>query len=132
MEPFDPTAWSASLLGLFGIAVAIGALRQPGLWRQMVDEIDASPALQLISGFCELAVGAAIYLLNPWAEGDLLAMVMKGLGGLMMAEALAVMALSDLYFHFWLKNLAALHRFWPLATMAASVPLAAAGLLRLA
>lgn len=132
MESFDPTAWSASLLGLFGVAVAVGALRQPGLWRQMVDEIDRSPALQLISGFCELAIGAAIYLMNPWAEGDLLAMIMKGLGGLMMAEALAVMALSDLYFHVWLKNLAALHRLWPLVTLVASLALAAAGLLRLA
>ncbi|QYJ07836.1 hypothetical protein [Qipengyuania flava] len=132
MDPFDPTAWSASLLGLFGIAVAIGALRRPGLWRQMVDEIDASPALQLLCGFCELAIGAAVYLMNPWASGDVLAMIMKALGGLMMAEALVVMALSDLYFHVWLKNLAASHRLWPIVTMAASLALAGAGLARLA
>ncbi|AXK41771.1 hypothetical protein [Erythrobacter aureus] len=132
MDAFDPTAWSAALLGLFCIAVAIGALRQPGLWRQMVDEIDGSPALQLISGFCELSVGAAIFLLNPWIQGDLLAMIVKTIGGLMMAEALVVMAMSDIYFHFWLKNLAALHRLWPLFTLMAGLALATAGMIRLA
>ena len=105
---FDPVGWSATLLGLFAIAVAIGALRTPGKWAQMVEEIEQSPALQLLSGFAELFVGAAIYLLNPWDSTDLLAMIMKGLGGLMMAEALAVMAISDLYFQTWLKNLAAM------------------------
>lgn len=129
-EAIDPIGWSATLLGLFAIAVAIGALRQPGHFRRMVDEIDKSAALQLMSGFGELAVGAAIYLLNPWDPGDLLAMVMKAIGGLMMAEALVVMALSDIYFHLWLKNLAALHRSWPIATLLAGLVLAGAGMMR--
>ena len=127
---FDPTAWSATLLGLFGLAVAIGALRQPGTWGKMIEEIEASPALQLLCGFIELFVGAAIYLLNPWDAGDLLSTVMKALGGLMMAEALVVMAISDLYFQLWLKNLAAMRRGWPLATLGVSVVLAGAGMLR--
>ena len=100
--------------------------------RPLVDEIDGSPALQLISGFCELSVGAAIFLLNPWIQGDLLAMIVKTIGGLMMAEALVVMAMSDIYFHFWLKNLAALHRLWPLFTLMAGLALAVAGMMRLA
>lgn len=129
---FDPAAWSATLLGLFGVSVAIGALRQPGTWRQMIDEIDQSPALQLLCGFVELFVGAAVYLINPWQSGDLLAMAMKAAGGLMMAEALVVMAISDIYFQLWLKNLAALKRGWPLTTLAAGLFLAVAGMIRLA
>lgn len=127
---FDPTAWSATLLGAFAIAVAIGALRQPGIWGKMVNEIEASPALQLLCGFAELFVGAAIYLLNPWDSADLLAMIMKGLGGLMMAEALTVMAISDLYFQTWLKNLAAMRRGWPIVTLIAGTVLTCVGMWR--
>ena len=58
--------------------------------------------------------------------------IVKTIGGLMMAEALVVMAMSDIYFHFWLKNLAALHRLWPLFTLMAGLALAIAGMIRLA
>lgn len=127
---FDAVAWSATLLGAFAIAVAIGALRQPGMWGKMVDEIEGSPALQLLCGFVELFVGAAIYLFNPWDSADLLSTVLKGIGGLMMLEALVVMAIPDLYFQLWLKNLAAMRRGWPIVTLVAGLFLAVAGTLR--
>ena len=126
----DPVAWSATLLGAFAIAVAIGALRTPGKWAKLVTEIEESPALQLLCGFAELFVGAAIYLINPWDPADILSMVMKGLGGLMMLEALVVMAISDLYFQTWLKNLAAMRRGWPLVTLVVGWALAGAGMMR--
>lgn len=128
--PIDLVAWTATLLGLFSVTVAIGALRQPGQFAKMVEEIANSPALQLLSGFVELFVGALIYLVNPWQAADLLAMVMKTLGGLMMVEALAVMAISDLYFQTWLKNLAAMRRGWPIATLFLGAVLAIAGMMR--
>lgn len=127
---FDPTGWTAALLGLFGLFAAIGALRQPGTWRTMIEEIDKSPALQLISGLLELFLGAAIYLVNPWDSMDILACTMKTIGGLMMFEALAVMGFSDLYFHFWLKNLAAMHRGWAIVTLVLAAVLAVAGFAR--
>jgi uncharacterized protein YjeT (DUF2065 family) len=130
MVDVDTVGWSAALLGLFGVFAAVGALRQPGAWQRMIAEIESSPALQLISGFMELFVGAAIYLLNPWVEADLLSMVMKTLGGLMMAEALFVMGFSDLYFQMWLKNLAAVHRGWAVMTLLLGAALAVAGMLR--
>jgi len=131
LEPFDATGWSATLLGLFSVFAAIGALRKPGTWQSLVSEIEKSPALQMISGFMELFVGAAIYLLNPWAGGgDLLATVMKAAGGLMMLEALMVMGFSDIYFHMWLKNLSAVHRGWALVTLLVGTVLALAGMAR--
>ena len=130
-ETLDVTGWTATLLGLFALAAAIGALRQPGTWQTLITEIDKSPALQMVCGFMELFVGAAIYLLNPWTgEMDLLATIMKATGGLMMAEALMVMAFSDIYFQMWLKNLAAVHRGWALATLVIGAALAVAGMLR--
>ena len=131
IEPFDATGWTATLLGLFSLFAALGALRRPGTWQQLIQEIERSPALQIISGFIELFVGAAIYLLNPWmGAADLLATVMKALGGLMMLEALMVAGFSDIYFHVWLRNLAAVHRGWALVTMGFGAVLAAAGMLR--
>ncbi|WFL76227.1 hypothetical protein P7228_09470 [Altererythrobacter arenosus] len=129
-DNLDMVAWSATLLGLFAIAVAIGALRSPGKWAKMVEEIEKSPALQLLSGFIELFVGAAVYLLSPWDPADILSIVMKIMGGMMMLEALVVMAISDLYFQTWLKNLAAMRRGWPLVTLVIGVVLAGAGMLR--
>lgn len=127
---FDPTAWSAALLGLFAAFAAIGALRQPGIWRTMINEIDKSPALQLLSGAVELTFGALIYLVNPWDSGDVVTCVMKGIGGLMMIEALAVAGFSDLYFHLWLKNLGAMHRAWAVVTLLAGLTLAVSGFMR--
>jgi uncharacterized protein YjeT (DUF2065 family) len=131
LQAFDATAWSATLLGLFAVFAAIGALRQPGTWQTMIEEIEKSPALQLVSGFMELFVGAAIYLLNPW-EGsiDLLSTIMKATGGLMIIEALVVMGFSDIYFHLWLKNLGAMHRGWAIVTLLIGGGLAVAGMLR--
>jgi uncharacterized protein YjeT (DUF2065 family) len=127
---FDPTAWSAALLGLFAVFAAIGALRQPGIWRTMIEEIEKSPALQLVSGFIELFVGAAIYLMNPWIAADVLTCIMKTLGGLMMIEALVVMGFSDIYFQLWLKNLSAMHRGWAIVTLVIGAALALGGFAR--
>ena len=112
----DLTAWTALLLGLFVLFAAVGALRKPGIWQAMVQEFEKSPALQLTAGMLELITGGVVYLANPWLPADLLACVMKGLGGLMIIEALVVVGFSDAYFHFWLKNLANMHRGWALVT----------------
>jgi uncharacterized protein YjeT (DUF2065 family) len=122
----DLTAWSALLLGLFALMAGIGALRQPGIWMKMVEEISASPTLQLLSGMVEMALGALIYLANPWVPADLLSCVMKAAGGFMVFEALAVTGFCDIYLHAWLKNLGALDRRWAIVTilwgLALSVP----------
>lgn len=131
-DTFDPTGWTAALLGLFAVFAAIGALRQPGNWRTMIDEIDGSPALQVIGGLLELFLGAAIYLVNPWDPVDILSCIMKTVGGLMMFEALAIMAFSDIYFPLWLKNLAAMHRGWALVTLVLGAAMAIAGFARFA
>ncbi|TNE37729.1 MAG: hypothetical protein EP321_03635 [Sphingomonadales bacterium] len=106
-------AWTSLFLGLFLIAAAIGELRRPGLWHRTIEEIDASPALQMVAGLLELALGAFLYIGGRAAGGDdWLAVATMLLGGLMVAEALVVMALSDLYIRFWMRKLGTQTRGW--------------------
>lgn len=126
----DATGWSALALGLFTLAAAFGALRSPGVWQRMIKEVEDSPALQLVSAFMEMSVGVLIYLANPWVPEDILTCVMKAVGGLMVAEALAVIGLSDIYFHFWLRNLAHMHRGWVLVTLLCGLALTGGALVR--
>lgn len=115
-ETFDPTAWSGLVLSLTALFAGIGALRKPGAWRVMLEEVEQSPALQFLCGMLELVIGTVVYLINPWAPADWLACIMKALGGLMMIEALAILGFVDIYSQFWLKNLTHLHRGWAMVT----------------
>lgn len=130
-QSLDPTAWSALLLGLTALFAGIGALRKPGAWRIMLDEVEGSPALQFLCGMLELVVGAVVYLANPWVPADLDACAMKALGGVMMVEALAILGFVDLYTQMWLRNLTFMHRGWALSTMAFGLALSVVGALRL-
>lgn len=127
MTTIDVTAWSALLLGFAALFAGIGALRKPGIWRTMIDEVERSPALQFVCGMMELVIGAVIYLANPWVPADILACLLKALGGLMMIEALAILGFVDIYTQFWLRNLTHMHRGWALSTVALGLALAAAG-----
>jgi len=126
----DPTAWSSLLLGLAAVAAGAGALRKPGVWQTMIGEVEGSPALQFLSGMLELAVGAAVYLANPWLPADLLTCLLKSLGGLMMVEALAILFACDLYSQMWLRSLGNFHRGWAGATTFLGLVLTILGMAR--
>ncbi|AIT80962.1 hypothetical protein [Novosphingobium pentaromativorans] len=105
-------AWTALFLGLFALFAGIGELRQAGHWQKMLEEMGASPALQLIAALLELFLGAAIYIVNPWASADWLSGAMSVLGGLMIIEALVVLAFSDVYMAFWLRRFGPMSKLW--------------------
>ncbi|MGE8142128.1 hypothetical protein ACQKOE_09155 [Novosphingobium sp. NPDC080210] len=128
---FDPTAWAGMLLGLTATFAGIGALRKPGAWRVMLEEVERSPALQFLCGLMELLIGAAVYLANPFLPTDLLACVLKVMGGLMMVEALAILGFVDIYTQFWLRSLTHMHRGWAMSTVLLGIVLLSAGALRL-
>ncbi len=131
-QTFDPTAWAAMLLGLTALFAGIGALRKPGAWRTMIEEVERSPALQFLCGMMELVIGAVVYLANPWLPSDILACVLKAMGGLMMVEALAILGFVDIYTQFWLRSLTHMHRGWALSTVALGLVLTIGGAARLA
>jgi hypothetical protein len=126
----DATGWTALLLGLFILFAAVGALRRPGIWQTMVGEFEKSPALQLIASLIELLTGTAVYLLNPWLPADPATCIMKGLGGLMIIEALVVVGFSDAYFHFWLRNFSFANRGWAVLTLILGAVLVGLGAVR--
>jgi len=121
------TGWSALLLGLYTLFAGIGALRNPAAWRSMIEEVNRSPALQLLCGLLELLVGALVYLANPWVPADTLSCLLKGMGGIMMLEALVLVGFCDIYAQFWLKNLTHMYRGWALFTVALGLALTVAG-----
>jgi uncharacterized protein YjeT (DUF2065 family) len=123
----DYTGWSAVLLGLYTLFAGIGALRNPRAWQTMIEEVNRSPALQLLCGLLELLVGALVYLANPWVPADLLSCVMKAMGGVMMLEALVLVAFCDIYSQFWVKNLTHMYRGWAMLTVALGLALTVAG-----
>ena len=121
------TAWSAMLLGLSALFAGVGALRKPGIWRTMIEEVEKSPSLQFVCGMLELLVGTIIYLANPWLPSDILSCIIKGMGGLMMIEALAILGFCDIYTQFWLRTLSHMHRGWAAATVLFGFGLLVAG-----
>jgi hypothetical protein len=123
----DVTGWSGFLLGLAALAAGTGALRKPGIWRTMVDEVVASPALQFLCGMLELLVGGSVYLANPMSASDVLASALRVMGGFMMAEALVILGFVDIYTQFWLRNLANMQRGWAVFTVLGGLALVLAG-----
>ena len=126
-ELLNAPAWTSLLLGLAASFAGIGALRQPGIWQTMVREITESPSLQFLAGMLELVTGAAVYFVNPWLPEDILACIMKALGGMMMIEALVIIGFCDIYSQLWIKSLSHMHRGWAMFTTLAGVVLIGAG-----
>lgn len=116
-------AWTALFLGLFALFAGVGELRKPGHWQQLIEEIVASPALQLATGLLELFLGAVIYIANPWASPDWLSSALSVVGGLMCIEALAVIAFSDVYMAFWVRRFGPLSRLWCICSIAIGLAL---------
>lgn len=129
--PQIAVAWSALFLGLFSVATALGELRRPGMWRRMMQELEASPAQQIALGLVELALGVFIYAATgPWNSGDWLAVVMKILAAMMVLEALIVCAFADRWIHFWVRRLGSDWRGWAVIALLIGLWLTFAALYR--
>ena len=99
-EPSQISAWIMLFMGLYSLAAAVGELRSPNTWWAMLKDFERSAALRFLTGFVVLALGAAVYLVNPWVPGDWLSIAVSVLGGLMVAEGLLILAAGDRFLHF--------------------------------
>jgi hypothetical protein len=130
-ENADISAWIALFLGLYALAAGIGELRSPNTWSMMLKEFERSPGLRFVTGLAALALGATIYLANPWRPGDWLALTVSALGGVAVAEGLLMLAVGDRLIPFGRALIGRAGRAW--AGLAVLLGLAAilAGLARL-
>ena len=95
----DIPAWVALFLGLYSLAAAVGELRSPNTWWAMLKDLERSPALRFLTGLVTLAVGATIYLVNPWRPDDWLAIAVSVVGGIAVAEGLLILAAGERFLH---------------------------------
>lgn len=111
-EASDVTAWIAFFTGLYLLAAGAGEFRAPGTWDRMVGEFLASTALTVLAGVVCLALGAAIYLVNPWNAADGLSIAVSVIGGVILAEGLALVAAGDRWIGIARKLLANRSMLW--------------------
>jgi hypothetical protein len=111
-QTVDIPAWIALFMGLYSLAAAIGEWRTPGYWVAMLVDFERSAGLRFVGGFFVLALGAAIYMVNPWRPDDWLSILVTVLGGVMALEGAVILAMGDRFLGFarWLIGRAS--RIW--------------------
>ena len=96
----DISAWIAFFVGLYALAAAAGELRSPNTWWTMLKDFERSPAVRFVTGLVTLALGATIYLVNPWRTEDWLSIAVSVVGGIAVAEGLLILAAGERFLHF--------------------------------
>ena len=116
------SAWIALFFGLYLLAAGVGELRSGNGWWAMLKEFERSPGLRFVSGAMAFALGAAIYLVNPWRPDDWLSIAVSVLGGLGIATGLLILASGERYRRLTRARLGRAGRAW--ASLAVLVGLA--------
>lgn len=106
------TAWIALFAGLYALAAGVGEVRSPNTWWMMLKELERSPALRFVTGLVTLAIGATIYLVNPWVPGDWLSVAVSVIGGVAVAEGLLILAAGERFLHLARAVLGRASRAW--------------------
>lgn len=130
-ESQDIAAWIALFMGLYALGAAIGELRVPGSWAAMLEGFEDSEALRFLTGIVVLALGAAIYLVNPWVPGDWLSVVVTVMGAGMALEGVIILAIGKPFLHFASKLIGTVNRGWALLSAGVGIVLVCVALLRL-
>ncbi len=117
------TGWITFFIGLYVLAAGVGEFRRPGFWEQMVRELRASNALQFLTGFILLVLGAVIYLVNPYNPADWLAILITVTGAWIFIEGILIFAFGDWFLKFAGKMMGSGSRVW--AGLSAAVGVAA-------
>lgn len=94
------TGWITFFIGLYALAAGAGEFRRPGFWAQTVREIKASSALQFLTGFFVLVLGAVIYLVNPYNPADWLSILITVMGAWIFIEGFLIFAFGDWFLKF--------------------------------
>lgn len=126
----DIPAWIALFMGLYALGASIGELRSPGSWAAMLDGFENNEALRFLTGIVVLALGAAIYLVNPWNPDDWLSIVVTVMGGGMVLEGVVILGFGRPFLHFASLMLGAVNRTWALLSGVLGLVLVCVAMLR--
>jgi len=111
-EHGDISAWIAFFVGLYALAAGVGELRSPGGWGVMLKEFERTVSMRFMTGLVTLALGAAIYLVNPWRTDDWVAILVSVIGGIAIAEGLLMLAAGERFISFGRAMLGRGGRVW--------------------
>ena len=125
------SAWIALFIGVYSLGAAIGELRSPGFWQGMLRDISGNDALTFLTGIIVLALGAAIYLVNPWRPDDWLSILITLTGGGMAIEGFLFLAFPGPFLAFAGRLMALASRGWAFASALFGIAIIVAALLRL-
>lgn len=101
VAPFDYPAWIILAMGLYALGAGLGELLRPGGWMAMVGELEKNHALRFVTGIICLAIGTALYLVEPWGRADWMLYVVKIIGAWMVVEGFVFLAAGE-----WLIGIA--------------------------
>lgn len=125
------TGWITLFFGFYGLAAGIGEFRNPGFWGRMVREVEGSSALQFLTGFITLILGATIYLVNPFDSSDWLSILITVIGGWILVEGMLIMAVGDWFLGFAARLMGKGGRAWAMLAILFGLAAAFAGFVRL-
>lgn len=111
-DTLDIPAWIILFLGLYALAAGVGELRAPGGWAAMLDEFEQQAGLRFVTGLVALALGAAIYLANPWRPGDWLAIAVSVIGAVIVVEGALLLASGDRFIRLSRKAIGTASKSW--------------------
>ena len=126
----DISAWIALFMGLYALGAAMGELRSPGAWATMLEDFEKGEGLRFLTGIVVLALGAAIYLVNPYNPADWLSVVVTLIGAGMVLEGVVILGWGRPYLHFASLLLGAVNRVWALLAFGIGLVLVCVALLR--
>tara|TARA_B100001057_G_scaffold402687_1_gene414686 strand:- start:441 stop:839 length:399 start_codon:yes stop_codon:yes gene_type:complete len=129
-EGQDIPAWIALFMGLYALGAAIGELRSPGSWAAMLDGFENNEALRFLTGIVVLALGAAIYLVNPYDPADWLSIAVTVMGAGMVLEGVVILGFGRPFLHFASAMIGTVNRAWALLSAGLGIVLICVAMLR--
>jgi uncharacterized protein YjeT (DUF2065 family) len=117
----------AEAIGLYLLLVGLSGLSAPQRWRTLMDELIASPALQMILGVLVFAIGVTLAMVHS-ILADPLAILVTLIGWAALLEGALLIAVPGplLRLGLWSLNYT---RIWAIVSLILGILLALAGLL---
>ncbi len=128
---FDYPAWIVLAFGIYALAAGIGELRSPGFWERMAGNLHQLPALRFLTGLVCIAIGTALYLIEPWGRADWMLHAVKIVGAWMVVEGALFLAVGDWFIAFAKRLMGAAPRLWAILSILIGIGLIVAAELRI-